>query len=235
MSLNTARGSAPDAAVDALRSWFQVHPVAELDDLRRTLKLATRSVFRVLSRAGYLSSFSHAGRYYTLTGIPRFDGQGLWFQGHVGFSRYGTLRSTLIHLVGRSPAGHTHDELQAIVRLRVHDTLRSLVAAKLIGRELAEALYVYLSATPAVAKAQLAKRHKMLAAAQPPPALPLDIARVIDVLVAVIRQPDAGVSQIAAGLRRRGLPVSDEQVEATLAHYSLEKKTARSASRRSPR
>ncbi len=210
-------------------------PIAELDDLRRTLGLSTRSVFRVLARAGYLSSFSHAGRYYTLAGIPRFDQQGLWFSGHVGFSQQGTLRSTLVRLVERAPAGSTHDELQAVVRLRVHDTLRSLVGAGLVGREFVEALYVYLARAPATAKAQLAARRALLARQRPSPPLPLDTARVIDVLVAVIRQPRATAAQIAALLSHRGLAVSDEQVETTLAHYSIGKKTARSASKHSRR
>lgn len=235
MSRNDARNeSASDAAVDALRGWFEIHPVGELDELRQALRLSTRSVFRVLKRADYLSSFSHAGRYYTLAGIPRFDSRGLWFSEHVGFSRHGTLRSTLVHLVERSPAGSSHDELQAIVRLRVHDTLRSLVAASLIGRELVEAIFIYLAADPATAKAQLARRRGALAAGRPL-ALPLDTARVIDVLVAVIRQPRASASQVAALLRQRGLGVSDAQVEATLDHYGVGKKTARSVSRPSRR
>jgi len=45
------------------------------------------SVFRRLSALGYLSSFNHDGRYYTLDDIPDFDINGLWhFQG-VFFSK----------------------------------------------------------------------------------------------------------------------------------------------------
>lgn len=231
---DTRDEAASDAAVDALQSWFRDHPVAELDDLRRVLRASTRTVFRVLARAGYHSSFSHAGKYYTLADIPRFDERGLWFSEHVGFSRHGTLRSTLVHLVEQAPAGSTHEELQAAVRLRVHDTLRSLVAAKLIGRELVEALFVYLSTKRAVAKGQLERHRELLAARQSAPAPPLDAARVIDLLLAVIRQPRATAAEIAASLRLRGLPVSDEQAVAIFAHYSLGKKTARSPSRRSP-
>jgi hypothetical protein len=236
MSRNHAiKEAAGGAAVDALRTWFSGHPIAELDDLRRTLGGSTRTVFRVLRRAGYHSSFSHAGRYYTLADTPRFDERGLWFHEHVGFSRHGTLRSTLVRLIEQSPAGNTHDELSAVVRLRVHDTLRSLVAADLIGRERVEALFVYLAAAPAVAGAQLARRREMLAAHRAAPPPPVDATRLIEVLLGVIRKPHATAAQIAQTLRLRDLAVSDEQVEMIFTHYSLGKKTARSPSTRSRR
>lgn len=230
---SATRETAGSAAVDVLHKWFRDHPVTQLDDLRRVLRASTRTVFRVLKRAGYHSSFSHAGRYYALATTPRFDDQGLWFCQDVGFSRFGTLRSTLVRLVEQAPAGSTHEDLQRAVHLRVHDTLRSLVSAGLIGRDLVEALFVYLSADRNSAKAQMAKRRELLAVRLPTPPPPLDAARVIEVLLAVIHQPRATADQVAAALRLRGLALSDEQVEATFDHYALGKKTARSPSRRS--
>lgn len=219
---------ASDAAVDALRKRFEAQPVAELGDLSRTLHTSTRTVFRVLKKVGYLSSFSHAGRYYTLADVPRFDERGLWFYEHVGFSRERTLRSTLVSLIERSPAGSTHEELQIIVRLRVHDTLRSLVHGGLVGREIVEALFVYVDADPAAARSQMDRRRQLLAARAAAPQPPLDAARVIDVLLAVIRQPHATPSQVAASLRLRGIVLSEKQVEETFARYELGKKTGRS-------
>jgi hypothetical protein len=232
---HATEATSSDPLVEALQKWFGAHPVAQLDDLRGLLGASTRTVFRALSRAGYCSSFSHAGRYYTLADVPRFDEQGLWFNEHVGFSLHGTLRSTLVHLVEQAPAGSTHEELQATVRLRAHDTLRSLVEARLIGRELVEALFVYLSASPARAGLQLAKRKELLASPLGTSSAPLDVGRLIDVLLAVIHQPAASAAQIALGLRLRGLAVSDEQVETTFGIYALGKKTAPSPSRRSRR
>jgi hypothetical protein len=58
-----------------------------------------RSVFRDLTTIGYLSSYTHTGRYYTLVHIPEFDEHGLWFFQGVGFSKAGTLKSTITELV----------------------------------------------------------------------------------------------------------------------------------------
>jgi hypothetical protein len=189
-------------------------------------------VFRVLNKIGYHSSFSHAGRFYTLEGVPRFDENGLWFSDEIGFSARGTLRATVEHLVLQAPAGCTHGEIERLVRLRVHDTLRSLVEAGRIGRERVEALYVYVDADGAATRAQLARRRAL----QPPtPTSPLDAARVIDVLLVVIRNPRAGARAVGEQLRARGLAVSDVQVEEVFTRYDLAKKKASSRSRPSRR
>jgi len=193
-----------------------------------------------LDRLGYLSSYSHAGRYYTLGDIPTFAAHGLWFYGEARFSKHGTLRATVVVLVREAPAGHTHEELQGIVGLRIHDTLRSLVADRVLGRERVEAVYLYVDADLKRAAAQLEQRRRMRAAPPIAPGVdkrspPLDLARVVDILLAVIHGPKEDAAAIAARLRQGGLAVSDEQVEAVFTQYGLEKKTALSRSRRSRR
>ena len=50
-----------------------------------------------LCRSVYLSSYTHAGRYYTLENISKFDEQGLWFY------RDGTLKETTAVQVEQTP------------------------------------------------------------------------------------------------------------------------------------
>src|SRR5205807_3085186 len=67
----------------ALHKLFRTRPVALLSDLRKALQTPSRTtVFRVLSSVGYLASYSHAGRYYTLKRIPQFDPRGLRSEEH---------------------------------------------------------------------------------------------------------------------------------------------------------
>jgi hypothetical protein len=114
--------------------------------------------------------------------------------------------------VDRSSAGYTHEELQAELTLRVHDTLRSLVEDHLIGRARVDQLYVYVSTHRRVAAAQRAQRRAASPAALAlPPAL--DPARTIDVLLAVIQHPGAAPKAIVARLAAKGRLVSLAQVE----------------------
>jgi hypothetical protein len=227
-----------DPQVQLLEKIFRRKPIATLAEMHRSLGSSTRTVLRALKRAGYLTSYSHAGRYYTLIRLPKFDAAGLWFYGEIRFSRHRTLRATVVVLVKESRAGHTHEELEALLRLRVHDTLRNLVNEKELARERVTGVYVYLHPDAKVAAVQLSRRRTIAtpsAPLPPAPAAPLDLAQVIDVLVAVIHSPKDDAGAISAHLRARGVPLTAEQVEGVFTAYGLGKKTARSRSRRSRR
>jgi hypothetical protein len=203
--------------------------VALLDDLRGALHTESRTtIFRVLSAAGYLTSYSHAGRYYTLQRIPKFDTLGIWLYRGVGFSQHGTLRATVIHLVEISPAGQTHSELQDVLQLRVHDTLRLLIQHHALTRKQFQDAYVYLSSKPKRASAQWVQRQQLVAAAV---SEELEPSRVIDVLIDVVRHPSDDADAVSRRLRALGHSVTTEQVEAVFTRYHL-KKTVLS---RSPR
>jgi hypothetical protein len=223
----------PDASTEALARLFAREPVVELRALLKTLETSSRmSVFRRLSPMRYLSSYSHAGRYYTLETVPEFDRDGLWQRQGVLFSRHGTLKETTCHLVEKSEDGRTHQELRDRLRIRVQNALLELVREERIRRESFEDVFLYLSADAARARAQRARRQEQRdATVEVAPFL------VVEVLLEVIRSarsvPDAAV--VAARLSARGIPVAPAAVAAVYARHGLGKKTAASASRRSKR
>ncbi len=220
-----------------LRQFFARQPVLSMDALvKRSHGRSRRSLFRDLAEVGYLSSFTHAGGYYTLPHIPRFDHEGLWFHQGVGFSRTGTLKATVVELVDMAETGRTHQELRDRVRVRMHNTLLDLVCSKQIEREPVSGEYVYLSADPACASRQLARRHELVAEAairswEAPPSL------VIEVLSEVLQSARLKVNaeEITSRLRARGVGVTLVEVERILESYGVEKKGARQRSRRSKR
>ncbi len=224
----------PEQSRRALLRLFHKHQIATLEVLFKTLKTDSRmSVFRRLSALGYLSSYSHAGRYYTLRDIPQFDADGLWICRGVRFSRLGSLKRTAEHFVEVSPSGQFHAELSLRLGVRVQNTLLDLVESGRIGRELLGEQYLYVSAKKPVAKAQIARRREEMKRA-PLRAAGLPTQLVLDVLLEAIHgagvEPDA--QAIALGLAARGSRVSVEEVEAILEAHGL-KKTAGSS--RSPR
>jgi hypothetical protein len=232
----------------ALQSLFRQKQVVTIKEIHRALGVSSRTtVLEALRKVGYVASYSHAGKYYTLLHIPTFDERGLWFHSEARFSKHGTLRKTVVVLVTEALAGHTHEELAIILGLKVHDTLLSLVEADEIDRVRLDVAYIYVAADPTIASAQLSLRETMTPAAAPTPKTEpespaaeapqqLDPARMVDVLVAVIHAPKDDARTIAARLRAAGLMVADEQVEAVFEQYGLPgKKTARSRSRRSRR
>lgn len=222
---------APEPARQSLTRLFQRQSVADLATLSAALKTSSRmSVFRRLSVLGYLSSYSHAGRYFTLRDIPQFDRDGLWRYQGVCFSRDGSLKATVERLVEQSEAGRTHPELHARLQVRVHNTLLDLVEGRRIGRETWRGQFLYVSAHPARAESQLILRQQQPAGPVPsPPESPAAV--VIEVLLDLVQsarvRPDA--DRVAERLAARGLPVTVDQVEAIFSRYGL-KKTANSRS-----
>ena len=72
-------------SIKVLQKLVRRVPVVTLETLLRTLGTRSRmTAFRRLRQAGYLSSFTHGGSYYTLNDIPKFDEQGLWFHRDIG-------------------------------------------------------------------------------------------------------------------------------------------------------
>jgi hypothetical protein len=208
-----------------LNRLFRRKRAALLDDLRAAIGTTSRTtIFRILKAVGYFTSYSHAGRFYTLHRIPKFDRLGLWSWRGIGFSSHGTLRATLVFLIEQSEAGQTHEELQRQLGLRVHDTLRSLVQEGIIARDRFEDVYIYLSADSKKATAQMAARRKL----HGPTHVPTDPLLVIDILAEAIHHPREEATAIAERLRAAGRLITHKQVEEVFHVYGVKKTAGRS-------
>lgn len=216
---------------------FRKTPVMDMPALERALGgRSRRSLFRDLEALGYLSSYTHTGRYYTLASVPDFDPDGLWRYQGIGFSRDGTLKATVRRLAEAAEAGRTQRELQLRLQARVHNPLLDLVVHKRLRRESIAAEYVYVAAVRAQAEQQLEHRRALVAAGLGV-AVPVAPTLEVEVLVEVIhgaRLPPPDAATVAARLLARGIRASETDVSTVLERHGL-KKTAPSRSRRSRR
>lgn len=133
-------------APEALRSLFQRKKIATLAELKEAVNTsAAMTVFRKLKALGYQTSYSQHGKYYTLTDIPEYDDQGLWFYRAAHFSRDGNLLATAQRFVEDARTGITASELRNVLQVEVKQALLHLYREKRIGREQIGGRYVYLS------------------------------------------------------------------------------------------
>jgi hypothetical protein len=143
-----------------LQKFFKDNKIATLNDLKRYLNSSsTMTVFRKLKSMGYLSSYSHRGRYYTLRAIPRFDEFGLWFFRSVRFSKYGNLIETAKTFIDSSNAGFTAHELEGLLHVETKHVLLQLFKKQRIHREKIAGYYVYFSLEAQERKRQVALRN----------------------------------------------------------------------------
>ena len=190
-----------------------------------------RSLFRDLAQLGYLTSYSHAGRFYTLADIAEFDERGLWFFQDIGFSRAGTLKQTVALEVENAPEGRTHAELRDLLHVRVHNTLLGLIREGRLAREPFEGLHLYVSADAEQAARQMERRTAGVTGALRAPTPEETIEILGEALRAAPQVPPAAL--VAKRLAARGVRVEGHQIQQIFEAHGLrpEKKTARPSSR----
>ena len=129
--------------------------IMTIKELKSTLKTQCRmTVFRKLSMLGYISSYSHSGKYYSLKKIARYNKYGIWSYKSALFSKNRTLKKTIEFLIGCSTQGYTASELNSIVKVKVEDALLELVKSKIIIRKKISGIYIYFAKAPKLGKKQ---------------------------------------------------------------------------------
>ncbi len=216
------------AVVDHLRRCR----VATMNELVQSLDLSHMTVFRALKKYGYYTSFNHNAGFYTLQDTPCFDRRGLWFYDHIGFSRHGNLKQTLRALIEQSDAGCTVAELQHTLATQVGVVLSRLRAEQQLGQFSLGRQAVYLARSPQQQSQQMAARRRQRE--QQAPALPatprkgvpagLKALEVIQLLIQMIRTPQASDASLARTLQNAEVPVTAEQVRRVRQFYGLGKK-----------
>ncbi|MGH6693301.1 MAG: hypothetical protein ACREF4_21745 [Gammaproteobacteria bacterium] len=147
-------------APKTLRTSLRRHTIADLPTLKHALGTsADVTVFRKLKPLGYLSSYTHRGRYYTLREIARFDKEGLWGHEGVWFSRHGTLVATLDAWITPSPQGWFADELAERLHVDVQDALHDLVQHGRLRRAEVAGRFLYTAVDARVSKDQIRARR----------------------------------------------------------------------------
>ena len=202
--------------------------VVTISDLCQVIGCSSRmSVFRRLREMDYISSYTHAGRYYTLYDIARFDSDGIWFYDDIGFSQNGSLKNTVSYLVAKSDSGKFHFDLERQLRVRVHNVLLDLVKKKQIERIKFEGQYLYLSRDKEKSTKQLEQRGQLSMRAKRIPVF-ISESIVIEIMAEVIRQSKRypRADQVASALAKRGVPIAEKDVMIVFDQYDIEKKTA---------
>lgn len=211
--------------IEKLKKLIEKDQIVNIETLFKVLQTNSRmTVFRHLKRVDYLTSYSHSGRYYSIKGIPDFDSIGLWYLKGAWFSKYGNLRSTLVHFIENAEAGMTHGELENLLHLSVHHTLHDLVRKKTISRKLVERFYLYISSDVKHGSAQVSCRQRKIADERE--TYPLNPFETIEVLVDLLHSEDWHLKSVVDRLGRKNTKVSEHQVNEVFSRYSIKKKTS---------
>ena len=120
-------------------------------------------------------------------------------------------------------AGATHRELQERLRVRVHNTLLTLLRQGEIDREQIAQFYVYLHRDPVIRREQIGRRQALIATQETPPVeVEVGDRIVIQVLLVLLRHPGAKAADVVRHLRGHSPPITMAEVRLVFARYELD-------------
>ncbi len=116
------------SSLKKLAEFLKHREIATIQELKDVVGTdVSMTIYRMLKRLSYRTSYSHNGRYYALNKTLKFNQQGLWTTRSVWFSRHGTLLATLERFVSNSERGFFAQELENLLHVGVKESLLRLV------------------------------------------------------------------------------------------------------------
>lgn len=179
------------------------------------------TTFRYLRQVPHLRSYNCNGRFYTHADPQRFDRYGLLSLGSVRFSRDRSLAATVTRLVGEAAAGWTHKELRHLLHVSSHPFLLAAVRGRDIQRERLHGVFVHFSADASVADRQRAERRRRIRQGRTARTTAVDPSVVIEVLLALLRNPASSPARLARHLRGHSPPIRLPQITAVFTRFDL--------------
>jgi hypothetical protein len=202
---------------------FRKKIVMTIDDLINSMQCSTITVRRYLKQWHAITSYNKNGCYYVLPDIPKFSDYGLWQYKTIRFSKYGSLKRTIIHLVEDSLSGRDASEIAQLVAMDPHPILSRLIGKSALQRKKVSGVFVYFSVNEQRLNSQFQKRLEMRTLESI--ALPSDTVGVA-ILVERIKNPKLTSKTLSRRLQNRGITVPSKMIENFLIYHGILKKTA---------
>jgi len=199
---------------------FAFKKILTVTELSEILQCSEITVHRRLKEWDALTSYNKNGRYYTIRTIPEFDKNGIWQYRDIYFSRYGTLKNTVVALASKSRKGMNHAELSEIIGLNPKCFMARFKELPGIKKERYKKYIIYYSGNSEKYEAQKRKRFP------PEPAageLPPD-AQAIIILVELIHHPGISIDELSAQLQEKGHIIETGNIAALFKKHGIDKK-----------
>lgn len=210
-----------DKPLEQIERLFSQKKCWRIDELHRSLNYSIISIRGFLKQVGYFSSFTHNSKWYTLSSIPAFDKNGLWFHEAIGFSKHGNLKKSILYFINKSPKGLSAKQLAEILSTPCHAVLNHMFKSEGIDRFKGKTDFIYLCAHPEKNKRQLARLHSQVDEAKEPQKLSAQTA--VYVLIEFIKQPQACFTELSKAVAQRQVIATPQQIARFFKEHDLKK------------
>lgn len=200
--------------IKVIEDIFNVHKALTIFELAQHLNCAEITARRKLHQVGYFSSYTHNSRYYSINSVVRFDHNGIWRYNNICFSKFDTLKQTIIHHIDNSPTGMTVSQLSKILTIKCYAPLNLFYKNGYFNRIKHNKQFIYLSKKKNIYQQQL-DYYKQEEHLKPQTAIQL--------LVEHINNPDASCQQLSQRLQQKDFPVSAEAIQSFFEKHGVKK------------
>ena len=214
---------------DKLVKLFEKRTVLTFNEVSKITKCSYKTFVRFLGRHGFYSSSNKNGKYYILSKACKFDKNGLFFYDDIMFSRYKTLKNSVLNFVNRSDSGASSADVIEVFGVNSKTALSNLYSGKEISRQMYNGTFYYFSADVEAGLYQRESR-KQFEAEKPDKILAKKelpgTQIIIAILTAAAVRTGADTKQVRESLKKQGLNISSCEIKTVFEHYKIpEKKT----------
>ena len=209
-------------ALECIENQFIEKIAVTLRELSQFLNVSIRTIQRKIRQWDTIRSYDHNGSYFSLKKLATFNSYGIWEYNNIHFSKFGTLKNTLVAIINNSSHGMDGSQIRDVLGMDTRSFLFQYKDVSGIKREKIGDNYVYFSSEQQQFSEQLLKRKlDSQALAQPP----LKGSAAISVLVEAIKHPDFTSEQLSGHLHKQGIEIKPKIIQSFFAFYGIEKKT----------
>ncbi|MCK5853420.1 hypothetical protein KAH27_10370 [bacterium] len=206
----------------AIRKMFMSKKVLTLAEASIILDCSEIAAKYRIKKCGAVTSFNHNAKYYSLPEIIDFDENGFWIYGKAKFSRYHTLKSTIIAIVEKSESGMSAAGLADLLTYSPYTMLASMIKEHELNREKVGGCYIYFASKEESYNNQLGKRKDLNR--QSDATVISDTIGII-ALVEFIQHPELNLQQLSELINKQGVRITESHLHDFLEHHNLLKKT----------
>lgn len=210
-----------DKPLAQLEKLFSQEKCWRIDELHQSINYSIISIRGFLKQVGYFSSFTHNSKWYTLSSIPAFDKNGLWFYEAIGFSKHGNLKKSILYFINKSPKGLSAKQLAELLLTPCHAVLNHMFKSGYINRFRGKADFIYLCAHPEKNRRQLALLQSQVAEESEPQKLSAQTA--VYVLIEFIKHPQACFAELSKAVAKRQVIATPQQIVRFFEEHDLKK------------
>lgn len=206
-----------------IEEYLRDHGPTNTQELLEKFQCSHATLYVKLKDVSYISSCNKNGKYHALSEIAKYNRDGLWCCRGIVFSKWGTIKETIQHLIDSSEAGMSSSELSSFLKTKVTPQLVAAVKEKKIVRIRYGRHQIYYSTYLKKKQHQIEKRKMMIGEVKKPEPV-ISNKKIIQILVSIVKHRAVTQKQVREMLSSERITVNDKELRWIFTKYDIEKK-----------